>query len=511
MDDNFNLNNPQVPPQEPVAPPQEPIAPPQEPVAPPQEPVAPPQEPVDPPRMETPIRPMPPFNPAPYGSPYEQSAPARPVAQYTAPAPTPPSTPKKKTSAGKIVFIALICISIVFSSIAIGLTFSDKASNGSNIIADKDDKEETTGSGAEPKVEKSPYEYEEYNGKGPMTPEQIYDAVKDINVGILVYSQAQAAGEGSGIIIGEDKNGTYTYIMTAAHVIAGSNIEIQVQFADDTDIDATIVGLDAKTDIGVLRVKKTGLPAATFGDSSKLKVGQSVYAIGNPGGTEFFGSFTSGMISAIDRPVPTSNSSYDLPCIQHNAAINPGNSGGALVNEYGQVVGLNSSKISSTEYEGMGFAVPAETMLEVYKEIVAHGYVSNRPMLGITYSPVSSNYNYAAIAWRNDLPYGSVVIASIADSSDLANHDVQVGDIITGVNGKEMETTDILLEAIEKAGVGDELKLDIVRIGRNGSITNTFTVTIKLVEDKGDNVIPEETEPQVDPYSYFEEFYGEGY
>lgn len=513
MDDNFNTNNtPLTPPVKPVN--DNATVPP---VAPAEQPAAAEQKPFSQPTQQyytAPYgsAPTQPYNSQPTPSTINSPAPSVPGASFTPPAPpTPPKAGKKKPQVGKIVFIALICISIVFSSIAIGVTFSDKTETENTVESVTDTKEETTGSGAIAKTEDSPVSYEKYSGKGTMTAEQVYAEVKDINVGILVYAQGQSAGEGSGIIIGEDSTKTYTYIMTAAHVISESGVEIQVQFTDDTDIEATIVGIDTKTDIGVLKVKKTGLPAATFGNSNKLTVGQTVYAIGNPGGTEFFGSFTSGMISAIDRPVPTSNSSYDLPCIQHNAAINPGNSGGALVNEYGQVIGLNSSKISSTEYEGMGFAVPSETMIEVYDELVKHGYVSNRPMLGITYSPVSSNYNYAAIAWQNDLPYGTVVIASISETSDLTNHDVQVGDMITGVNGKEMDTTDVLLEAIENADVGETLKLDIVRIGRSGSVTNTFTVTIKLVEDKGDNTIPEETEPTVDPYSFFEEFYGYGY
>ena len=412
---------------------------------------------------------------------------------------------KPKMSAGKKVFIALICISIVLSSIAIGMSFSD---NSTPLAPEKDSEIETAlGEGADPKTEDSPISYSEYSGKGPMSSEQVYDAVKDINVGVLVYSQNQMVGEGSGIIVGEDESGKYTYILTAAHVISDTNIDVQIQFSDETDAEAIIVGLDTKTDIGVVRVKKTGLKAATFGNSDKLSVGQKVYAIGNPGGTEFFGSFTSGMISAIDRPIPTTNSAYDLPCIQHNAAINPGNSGGALVNEYGQVIGLNSSKISSTEYEGMGFAVPSETVLEIYNELIAHGYVSNRPILGITYFPVSSDYSYATVAWRNNLPYGSIAIASIGENSDMNNHNIRVGDIITAVNGKKMDTTDVLLEAIENGKVGDKLTLTIYRLNSNGTVSTSFEAKVKLVEDDGkNNVVVEEPTEVIDPFSYFEGF-----
>ncbi len=420
---------------------------------------------------------------------------------------------KKKGVAGKIIFILLICISIISSSVAIGISMANRDdTNPPSIMDNIADNNETNqsedkyGSGAVPSVEDSPVSFSEYSGKGAMTSEQVYNYVKDINVGVIVYSQNQNAGEGSGIIVGEDETNTYTYILTAAHVIADSGIEVQIQFSDETECEAEIIGIDTKTDVGVLRVKKTGFKAASFGNSDKLTVGQKVYAIGNPGGTEFFGSFTSGMISAIDRPVPTNNTAYDLPCIQHNAAINPGNSGGALVNEYGQVIGLNSSKISSTEYEGMGFSVPVNTVLEVYNQIIIYGYVTNRPALGITYIPVSEDYSYSAIAWKNELPYGSIVIASINESSDLNNQNVKTGDIITAVNGKELESTDVLLETIEKAKVGDKLKLTICRVNNNGTINSTFDVKVKLIEDKG-NVATPTAEPETTPFdSYFENF-----
>lgn len=426
-----------------------------------------------------------------------------PILQQPTPIPEPPKKGKKikltneKTNVGRLIFIILICISIAVAGLAVGIAFRNSD------VTVEDSTTDTSGTadgnrvpvsvnGADPNLQDSPLVFEEYDGEGPMTPEQIYASVKDTNVGILVYYNGQMIGEGSGIIVGEDDSKAYTYIITAAHVIKDSGIDIQVQLSDETEVDGTIIGLDQKTDIGVVRIKKTGLKAAVFGNSDNLVVGQSVYAIGNPGGTEFFGSFTSGIVSAIDRPVPTQNNGlYDLPCIQHNAAINPGNSGGALVNEFGQVIGLNSSKISSTEYEGMGFSVPSNTMIDIYKQILAKGYVSGRPMLGITYLAVSSDETYSAIAWQNDLPYGSIVIASISKSSDLNNHDVEVGDIITAVNGKPLKSTDILLELIENAKVGTELELTICRLTEQGEIEDEFDITIVLVEDIGDNVVPE--------------------
>lgn len=447
----------------------------------------------------------PPVGSAPYAqqqqfSPYQQNA-------YTAVNQAQPTKNSKKKKLGKAIFITLVCCSIIFASLAVGF-ISNNYEIGDNDPAANSQTTEDAAQGAIPTTEDTPTSYSQYSGEGAMTPEQVYQAVKDINVGILVYSQNQSIGEGSGIVVGTDKAGDSTYILTAAHVISDSNVSVQVQFNDGSEYDAEIVGVDEKTDVGVLKINEVGFTAATFGNSDSLMVGQTVYAIGNPGGTEFFGSFTSGLISAIDRPVPTSNSSYDLPCIQHNAAINPGNSGGALVNQYGQVIGLNSSKISSTEYEGMGFSVPANTVIEVYNEIITYGYVTNRPMLGILYFPVSSDYTYSAVAWQNNLPYGSVVISTINPSSDLSNYDVEVGDIITAVNGKELTTTDILLEEIEKSNVGDRLTLTICKLNNNGTVNSTFDVKIILVEDKGDNTVTTQQSTETsDPFhGYFENF-----
>lgn len=412
----------------------------------------------------------------------------------------------KQSKTGKRVFAILIVLCIAVASILIGISISGDDTQFGNGSSSSQNSQKIDG--ATPDVEKSPYEAEEYSGKGSMTPTQIYDAVKETNVGILVYYQNQQAGEGSGVIVGE--KGGYTYIITCAHVIADKGIDVQVKFNDSTELDADIVGVDSKTDIGVVRVKKTGFKAATFGDSESLKVGTAVYAIGNPGGTEFFGSFTNGIVSSLDRPVATStNGFYDLPCIQHTAAINPGNSGGALVNEFGQVIGINSSKIADTDYEGMGFAVPSEKVLEVYNQLIEHGYVTNRPMLGIQYYAVSNDSTYSALAWKNNLPYGSIVIASIATNSSLNETNIKVGDIITAVNGKPLDDTSILLEAIENAKVGDKLNLTVVRLNNAGTVATTFEAEITLVEDKGNTVYNEtvtEQQQQQSAEDYFEQF-----
>ena len=318
----------------------------------------------------------------------------------------------------------------------------------------------------------------------------VADKVRPSVVGVMVYSNGQLAGEGSGVLWGEDSTGTYTYVVTCAHVIDESNVTYGVLLLDGKTYEAEKVATDTRTDIGVLKIKATGLPLAEIGDSSTLRIGEPIYAIGNPGGAEYFGSITDGIVSAIDRSV---SATYTMTCIQHNAAINPGNSGGALVNTAGQIVGINSSKIASTEYEGMGFAVPTSIAQSVVESLIKYQYVPNRPKLGIKYSEVSAYQLYSMVVSIKGLPQGSLVIAGISQDSSLANTKAEVGDLIIAVNGKEMDDSSVLLDLIDTGAVGDTLTLTLCRIEQRTYKTTTFDVTIKLVEDKGDTYEEEQT------------------
>ena len=155
----------------------------------------------------------------------------------------------------------------------------------------------------------------------------------------------------------------------------------------------------------------------------------------------------------------------------------------------------------------MGFSVPSNTMIEIYKDIVANGYVTNRPMLGISYYSVASDYTYSAIAWKNNLPYGSIVIAAMTDDSDLQKQGIKVGDIVTGVNGKPLDSTDILLEVIENGKVGDTITLTVCRLTNSGSVGTKFEADVKLIEDKGEVAMPEQ-EQTTDPFS---SYFGNGF
>ena len=297
-------------------------------------------------------------------------------------------------------------------------------------------------------------------------------------------SEQVKSGEGSGVLMLED--GGITYVMTCAHVISdGSSFVVTLN--DKTEYKASLVGYDAQTDIGVLAIKATGLQIAQFGDSDTTKQGEQVVAIGCPGGLQFLNSTAVGFISALGRPI--SPIGYDMECIQVDAAINPGNSGGALLNMYGQVIGITSSKIAATDYEGMGFAVPSNTAVNTANSLIKVGYVEGRAMIGITYKAITSYQNseellkaLAQLGYENAL--GTMVINTIKDESDLANKDVKAYDMIIAIDGKTLTTTDIMTSELSDHKPGDTVTFTIGRVQNNQIIT--FDIECKLIENKGE-------------------------
>lgn len=406
--------------------------------------------------------------------------------------------PPKKSKAGKII-IAVLVICLVIAGIGIGISFA-----GDKTGDTKDDS--TTQSQGDAATVTQSEEVPLEDGSNNYTVAGVADAAMDSCVGIAVYSeQAELynyfygygnnqssnseptlSGEGSGVLMSE-QNGK-TYVLTCAHVISDGD-SFKVTLNDGTELDAQMVGYDSQTDIGVLSIDKTGLKIAEFADSKNLVVGEQVVAIGCPGGLEFMNSVTSGYISALDRPV-SSSIGYDTECIQTDAAINPGNSGGALFNMQGQVIGINSSKIASTEYEGMGFAVPSSTAISTANSLIKVGYVEGRAQIGVQYTPITSFNNSQTIIQAlaqegfKDAE-GTMVISSVNSDSDLANKDIQQYDMIVAVNGKTMTSTDVMTSVLADSKPGDTIKLTIARI-ENNSI-KTFEVDCKLIESKGDN------------------------
>lgn len=421
---------------------------------------------------------------------------------YSYQQPAPPAPPQKSKKGIK-AFVACIAVVIVFA-LGFGIASVIKSAD----ITKTDRESQVIDEGLpEVNINDSPVSPTKISSGGVLTPAQIAAKLKPSNVGIVVYTQNSnsSAGEGSGVIMGEDASGTYTYIITCAHVISDAGVSVRVQTEDGTTYDAEIVGFDTRTDLGVLKIQATGLPAAEFGDSNSLLVGDPVYAIGNPGGIEFFGSFTSGYVSAIDRPV-SSEIGYTMKCIQHSSAINPGNSGGMLVNAYGQVIGINSQKIAATDYEGMGFAIPISSAKSIIEDLIQYRYVPNRPKLGITYYPVSASAQYSMIAQIKGLPSGTLIINEIDPDGALANTQARQYDMIIAVDGEPLTTADVLLERIDNGKVGDKMTLTLCRVNSNYSI-DEFEVEITLVEDKGGSEPVTTTQAYyIDPFEYFNQF-----
>ncbi len=274
---------------------------------------------------------------------------------------------------------------------------------------------------------------------------------------------------GSGIIF--KKNGNTYYVMTNNHVVDGAS-KVSVQVAGDKTFESEIVGTDANTDLAVLKLTSTEeLTVAKLGDSNKVEVGERAIAIGNPLGMEFFGSVTQGIISATNRKVQMSDN-FTMNYLQTDAAINNGNSGGALVNAYGEVIGVNSAKISTSVAEGMGFAIPISEAEVVAEDLVHYGYVKGRPVIGITTVDVTES-----IAKRYGWPQG-IWVNSVQRGSGAEAGGLMRGDIIIEANGTEVKTVNELNNIKNKLKPGDKLKLKVYRENKGN-----INITITLSED----------------------------
>lgn len=319
------------------------------------------------------------------------------------------------------------------------------------------------------------------NGKTAMSVTQIAKTVGPSCVGVINKAKAQPQryydpfsgryyytsdpnstetveqGSGSGIIISEDG-----YIVTNQHVIDGAT-EIVVILNTGDEYTASLVGADEKSDIAVLKIQANGLTAAVIGDSDALQVGDLAVAIGNPLGQEFAGTVTAGVISAVNRTMTVDNKKYNL--IQTDAAINPGNSGGALVNCYGEVVGINSVKISTTGVEGIGFAIAMSEAKPIIDDLINNGYVSGRPLVGITASATGSG----------------LLVRSVSEGSGAQKAGIAVNDLIVKADGKVVKSVDELNEIRDAKKAGDTMQMTIIR---DGELIN---VNVTLGEDLPDS------------------------
>ena len=302
----------------------------------------------------------------------------------------------------------------------------------------------------------------------PLTIQQVYQKVNPSTVAVVTGTKNDGSYVGTGVIITQDG-----YIVTNAHVISGGN-SCRVDFSNGYGLPAKLVGYDAAEDLAVLKVEATGLPAADFGDSDVLQVGDIAYAIGNPLGTELRGTLTNGIISAVNRYISTGPSGESMTMLQTTAALNNGNSGGPLINAWGQVIGINTMKMSNSilfggeaTVEGLGFALPMSHVAEVVNDLIACGEYQGTPTLGITV--ISGN--------RED---GSpcLTVYDVTEGYGGQQAGIRADDIIVAADGTPVYTTDDLLAVRRQHRIGEAITLTIERDGQ------TFDAPVMLYSSK---------------------------
>lgn len=324
----------------------------------------------------------------------------------------------------------------------------------------------------EPKVEEhlqiapTPNDVEEAPAAdGKLTVKQIAKKVRTSVVGVVAEGSMNfsSSSVGSGIIMSDDG-----YIITNNHVIENMN-KISVVTDDGTSYNAYVIGTDSRTDLAVLKVDAQGLPAAEFGNSDLLEQGDLAVAIGNPAGIQLQNTVTTGVISAINRNIVVEDEEMTL--IQTDASINPGNSGGPLVNEYGQVIGINTVKIGISYYEGLGFAIPINTAKPIIDELISRGYITGRPSIGISGATLSE---------RDAAFYGlkaGMYVEFVHPYSDAYKKGLQAGDVIVAMNGTALTSQEEIKKIRDEHKAGDTVSITVFRQGRE------FTMDVVLMDE----------------------------
>ena len=400
------------------------------------------------------------------------------------PAYAPP--PKKRLSTGWVVFISVLigimAIAIIILSVIVVSRISDineikPAEDNTSVseeIKSADAENNTTDNKVViniPIAEKPVLEARLYadEATGLYTPEGVAKAVMPTQVMIKIFDDTPYAfsSAGSGIIITADG-----YILTNAHVVDGAN-NIDVTVYSGAVYKASIVGMDKECDVAVLKISpEEELTPAQFGDSDAVNIGEEVAAFGASGSLDTFATF--GHVSGLQREVNTDYSSTEkLTCIQTDAALNPGNSGGALVNMYGQVIGMTVAGLSHDYYDNIGFALEINKVIPIAEDLMANGYVPGRSRIGIMYKAITTE-----MAEIYDVPVG-ICVMEVDPTCDVARKDVQPYDIITEINGVRVYNADTIAEAVKDKIAGDTVTMKIYRKSTSGEVTE-FEVEVVL-------------------------------
>lgn len=416
---------------------------------PPQAPYAQAEEPQTP--FQTPVRQTEPVYTAPPTGEWQNAGGATP--------PPPPLKNKKKKGHGVVIALGSVAAAcLLFAGGAMLGSMFDDGNGGATTTFGHSNSAPTMQISSKPSLD--PDNYDVVNG---LAGEEIYKKVNASIVSVIATS-LEGTGSGSGVIMSEDG-----YIITNAHVIDGAD-QVAVQLSDGTRLTAKVVGSDTQTDLAVIKVSSTtNLEPAEFGDSDELQPGEYAYAIGSPGGVELANTITGGRISAINRDITIDDRVMTL--IQTDASINPGNSGGALINKYGQVVGITSAKLGISYYEGLGFAIPINTAKDIVDELISTGYIAGRPSIGITGQNISEQ-----MAQMSNLPQG-VYVNSIDERAKAASEGLLAGDIITEVQGQTITTMDEINAIKEDMKAGEKLKIKVYRASTGEFVNLTITLT----------------------------------
>lgn len=378
--------------------------------------------------------------------------------------------------------IAAACVLLV-GGIAIGSSMSGGADNNSSSVS------ATSVNSNLPSVNISSPSATSTSANDGLSGEEIYAKVSPSVVSIQAVNLTSGeGGTGSGVIMSADG-----YIITNNHVVVDENTGVQqdkitVYMSDGTSFPAEVIGLDEQTDLAVLKIGPAGttLTPAEFGDSNSLLVGEEVYAIGSPGGLDLANTITGGHISALNRDITIDDRVMSL--IQTDAAINPGNSGGALINKYGQVIGITSAKLGISYYEGLGFAIPMDTVKPIVDELIQNGYIAGRPQIGISGQNVSEQQSAAY-----GIPQGVRVI-NVDSRSNAAAAGVQANDIITGINGTEVTDMDGVNAVKDKLSAGDKITLTLYRMSTGKTLTVSFALNDQHDLQGDDPALSQESE-----------------
>ena len=284
-----------------------------------------------------------------------------------------------------------------------------------------------------------------------MTAAQVYEKVNSSVVGITVYNSAGDGSQASGVLYSEDG-----YIITNDHIYSEVGApKFKIYTSDGKEYDAKYIAGDQISDLAVLKIDGSGFTPARFGNSDEIIYGENVVAVGRPSDATQASSITKGIISSTGRRVKTT-SNYSAKLIQTDSAINPGSSGGALVNMYGQVIGITSSKLAGVSYDAVGYAIPTKTMKRICEELIKNGKVVSRAKLGITYTAINS-----VTAEINGYDCVGLYVASVSEDSDLYGK-ISEGDVITHINGIEVTSDDIVLDIIEESSAGDKISVTVL-------------------------------------------------